>query len=87
MKLPANKKFWIYPSNRGIDVIDKGSAITAKEVKEVIRDDIARARAYFGTAVAHYSKSCLSDKRWIVKITARRDEESALWGHWIIDQH
>ena len=65
-------------------VTSTGPVITqGSEVQDIIRQDIERARRYFGTAVAHYEKGFETNTIY-VEITARRDKRSALWGRWII---
>lgn len=82
--IKPNKK---YHFNMGYDrliIPGKGIIITGKEVRETIKADIAEARRYFGTAVAHYTKI---EKTIYVEITARKDPRSALWGRWTVKEY
>lgn len=72
-------KYYVYPIDRALITISKGNPITMQEARKIINEDVKRARNYFGTAVTHW-------KGELVKITARRDERSALWGWWRLDK-
>lgn len=69
------KMYYVYPNDRCYTIIDKGHPVTMKEVRRIIREDAAKARKHFGTAVIHYH-ACSAT------ITARKDIHSALWGRW-----
>lgn len=86
MKLSEIKgnRFKVYPSSRFYDIIDKGDTATKKEALAVIRADMARARAHFGTACLHCWET-FQDGRYVLRITARKDEQSALWIDWIME--
>ena len=57
---------------------DGYTTMTETELKEYIRDEVKRARRYFGTAVCHRSVNDDKTTLWF-EITARQDKHSTRW--------
>lgn len=52
-------------------------SMSETELKQYVKDETIKARRYFKTAVCR--KHVTEDKNIYFKITARKDERSALW--------
>lgn len=55
------------------------TTMTESELKQYVKEETARARRYFGTAVCHTAKGEMFGGSIYYTITARKDEGSALW--------
>lgn len=55
------------------------ATMTGADLKAYVKDETTRARRYFGAAVCHNQSSEMRPGTFYFKITARRDERSALW--------
>ena len=80
----STKKYHFNMGYNRLVIPGQAQIMTGAEARAIIQADITRARRYFGTAHATYTKI---EKTIYIEVCARRDPNSALWGRWILKEY